>query len=258
MIDVYSEFRSGFFPLTLLSYRWPSVRRQVADVPVGLWHLCGSLVSVGRVGYQPRNSLLGLAWASLLPHPPPATGSPSGCWPVPQWFLRPSVLWVFPLLLDFFPYEFFLTYILAQLRVKDFCPFKFSSRERNPRKAGRKGGGVGSLLRGVIVGKADGLKSWRDNSFLHTSMIAVTGLFYNSLFTCLSPPQAHKTSPPSSARGPFSPHLCAPAWELGLRASVSAMESLRGLASRACHLRLALAVPEPRPQTTVLPLTSFF
>lgn len=75
---------------------------------------------------------------------------------------------------------------------------------------------MGILPLDIIFGKTDGLESQRNNSPLHTSNTAVTGLFYNPLSTCLPPPLGHEC--PSWA-GPY------------LSASVS-------LASRAPHLVL--------------------
>lgn len=112
---------------------------------------------------------------------------------------EPSASLGFPHILSCFSHASFLLTVPAQLRVKDFCPFKFSSRDRNP-QWGMRGGWVGSLPLGVISGKTDGFESQRDNSPLHTFIIAVTGLFYNSLFTCGPPPLGPKF--PSWAR-PF-------------------------------------------------------
>ena len=112
--------------------------RGPSDVPVGL-----SVTPSLGVLY------LGPGSAPPLLHPP-----------LPPWqLLSPLPSWVSPWCLDFFPMHPSCFSVIAQLRVNDFCPLRFSSRDRNPQWGVRGWGGVANLPLGVISGKTDGLES---------------------------------------------------------------------------------------------------
>lgn len=106
----------------------------------------------------PEFTVRGLAEASLSPTTLPAASSAmsEGCWCASQQSLSPLTPWVSPSLLDIFPMHPSCLTVLAQFRVKDFCPLKFSSGDRNP-QWGVRGVGWAVSLQESFLEKQMGL-----------------------------------------------------------------------------------------------------